>query len=58
MALISPIELASGKQAYFVGKPNPLMITNVVYQIESKITSTDNLKVLNSGESFQPLGIK
>nr|MDA3854017.1 HAD hydrolase-like protein [Bacteroidales bacterium] len=25
-ALISPIELASGKQAYFVGKPNPLMM--------------------------------
>ncbi len=25
-ALISPIELATGKQAYFVGKPNPLML--------------------------------
>ncbi|MCK5130260.1 MAG: HAD family hydrolase [Clostridiales bacterium] len=25
-ALISPIEMASGKQAYFVGKPNPLMM--------------------------------
>ncbi len=25
-ALISPIELAAGKQAYFVGKPNPLMM--------------------------------
>ena len=25
-ALISPIEMASGKQAYFVGKPNPLMV--------------------------------
>lgn len=25
-ALISPIELASGKQAYFIGKPNPLMM--------------------------------
>ena len=25
-ALISPIELATGKQAYFVGKPNPLMM--------------------------------
>ncbi|NLX92955.1 MAG: HAD family hydrolase [Clostridiales bacterium] len=25
-ALISPIELATGKQAYFIGKPNPLML--------------------------------
>jgi len=25
-SLISPIELASGKQAYFIGKPNPLMM--------------------------------
>ena len=25
-ALISPIELAAGKQAYFIGKPNPLMM--------------------------------
>ena len=27
-ALVSPIELATGKQAYFVGKPNPLMMRN------------------------------
>ena len=25
-ALIAPIELATGKQAYFCGKPNPLMM--------------------------------
>ena len=25
-ALVSPIELATGKQAYYVGKPNPLMM--------------------------------
>lgn len=25
-SLISPIEMATGKQAYFVGKPNPLML--------------------------------
>lgn len=25
-ALIAPVELATGKQAYFVGKPNPLMM--------------------------------
>ena len=25
-ALISPIEIATGKKAYFVGKPNPLMV--------------------------------
>ena len=27
-ALISPIEIATGKKAYFVGKPNPLMVTH------------------------------
>lgn len=27
-ALIAPIEMATGKQAYFVGKPNPLMMRN------------------------------
>ncbi len=25
-ALVSPVEMATGKQAYFVGKPNPLMM--------------------------------
>ena len=25
-ALVAPIELATGKQAYYVGKPNPLMM--------------------------------
>ncbi len=27
-ALISPIEMASGRKAYFVGKPNPLMMSH------------------------------
>jgi NagD protein len=25
-ALVAPIELATGKQAYFIGKPNPLIM--------------------------------
>lgn len=29
-ALIAPIELATGKNAYFVGKPNPLMMRNAL----------------------------
>ena len=29
-ALISPIELATGKQAYYVGKPNPLMMRHAI----------------------------
>ena len=29
-ALISPIEIATGKNAYFVGKPNPLMMRNAL----------------------------
>ncbi len=29
-ALIAPIEIATGKKAYFVGKPNPLMLRNAL----------------------------
>ncbi len=29
-ALISPIEVATGKNAYFIGKPNPLMMRNAL----------------------------
>jgi len=29
-ALISPIELSTGRKAYFVGKPNPLMMRNAL----------------------------
>ena len=29
-ALIAPIELATGRNAYFVGKPNPLMMRNAL----------------------------
>jgi NagD protein len=32
-SLISPIELATGKQAYFIGKPNPLMMRNALKKI-------------------------
>lgn len=32
-ALISPIELATGRNAYFVGKPNPLMMRNALKKI-------------------------
>lgn len=32
-SLISPIEMATGKQAYFVGKPNPLMMRNALKKI-------------------------
>lgn len=32
-ALISPIELATGRSAYFVGKPNPLMMRNALKKI-------------------------
>jgi NagD protein len=29
-ALVSPIELATGRQAYFVGKPNPLIMRHAL----------------------------
>ncbi|MDR1893522.1 MAG: 4-hydroxy-3-methylbut-2-enyl diphosphate reductase [Spirochaetales bacterium] len=33
-SLISPIELATGSQAYFVGKPNPLMIRHAMKRLK------------------------
>jgi len=35
-ALIAPIELATGKQAYFVGKPNPLMMRDGLKRLGCK----------------------
>jgi NagD protein len=35
-ALIAPIEVATGKNAYFVGKPNPLMMRNALKKIGVK----------------------
>ncbi|MBQ4159898.1 MAG: HAD-IIA family hydrolase, partial [Clostridia bacterium] len=32
-SLIAPIEIATGKKAYFVGKPNPLMIKNALSRL-------------------------
>jgi NagD protein len=32
-ALIAPIEIATGKKAYFVGKPNPLMLRHGLKRI-------------------------
>ena len=33
-ALISPIEMATGKQAYYVGKPNPLMMRTALRKLQ------------------------
>ena len=35
-ALVAPIELATGKQAYFVGKPNPLIMRHALKRLASK----------------------
>ncbi len=35
-ALIAPVELATGKQAYFVGKPNPLMMRHGLKRLGCK----------------------
>jgi NagD protein len=35
-ALIAPIELATGKKAYFVGKPNPLMLRQGLKKIDCR----------------------
>ena len=33
-ALVAPIEIATGKKAYFVGKPNPLMMRHALKKLE------------------------
>lgn len=33
-ALIAPIEIATGKKAYFIGKPNPLIVRHAVKSID------------------------
>jgi len=35
-ALVAPIELATGKHAYFVGKPNPLIMRHALKRLGSK----------------------
>jgi NagD protein len=35
-ALIAPIEIATNKKAYFVGKPNPLMMRNALKELNVK----------------------
>jgi NagD protein len=35
-SLISPIELATGKNAYYVGKPNPLMMRNALKKLQCR----------------------
>ncbi len=39
-ALIKPIELATGRQAYFVGKPNPLMMRHALKRLECRREET------------------
>lgn len=39
-ALIAPIEIATGKKAYFVGKPNPLMMRIALKKLELKHEAT------------------
>ena len=34
-ALISPIEMATGKKAYFIGKPNPLIMRHALKKLDS-----------------------
>jgi len=39
-ALVAPIELPSGKQPYFVGKPNPLMMRSALNAVEAHSETT------------------
>lgn len=39
-ALIAPIEIATGKKAYFIGKPNPLMMRSALRRIGCSVEET------------------
>jgi NagD protein len=39
-ALIAPIEIASGREAYFVGKPNPLMMRSAMKKLGTNVKDT------------------
>ncbi|MBR4125144.1 MAG: HAD family hydrolase [Victivallales bacterium] len=39
-ALIAPIELATGSKAYFIGKPNPLMMRHGLHRIKADVHET------------------
>lgn len=39
-ALIAPIEIAAGKKAYFVGKPNPLMMRSALKKLQCQREET------------------
>lgn len=39
-ALIAPIEIAAGKKAYFVGKPNPLMMRSALKKLQCRREET------------------
>lgn len=39
-ALVAPIELASGRKAYFVGKPNPLMMRHAMRKLGARREET------------------
>lgn len=39
-ALIAPIEIASGREAYFVGKPNPLMMRSAMKKLGTEVKDT------------------
>ncbi|MCD6323050.1 MAG: HAD family hydrolase [Clostridiales bacterium] len=39
-ALIAPIEIASGREAYFIGKPNPLMMRSAMKRLGTEVKDT------------------
>ncbi len=39
-ALIAPIEIASGREAYFIGKPNPLMMKSAMKRLGTEVKDT------------------
>ena len=39
-ALVAPIELATGRKAYFIGKPNPLIMRHAIQKIDCRLEDT------------------
>lgn len=39
-ALVAPIEIASGRKAYYIGKPNPLMMRHALKKLGTQVSET------------------
>lgn len=54
-SLTAPIELSTGRKAYFVGKPNPLIMRHAMMKLGASLFSTASSALLSrAGTSIPP----